>query len=149
MYIPRFGDILTGRISKEEYKEAEIYTEFFSNNDDNVSGKGSYELKMTPLNGRESQERELTALFTKNGLKFGYYGHEGWNPCTSTNEKVVEDTTVVFDSMIPYYYLQSEGYQDKNYSPKPSTETILSQVLDEDESALCQVVKERREEREE
>lgn len=149
VYAPRFGDILTGKISEEEYGEANRYTKFFNNNDSNVSGEGFYELKMTTLKSRENQERELVARFNNDGLEVGYYGHEGWHPCTSTNKRVVGDTTVIFDSMIPYYFLQSERYQDKDYKPEPTKETILSQVLDKDKSALRQVVKERREEQEE
>jgi hypothetical protein len=147
VYAPRFGDILTGRISEEEYEEANRYTKFFNNN--SVSGEGFYELKMTTLESRENQERELVARFNKDGFEVGYYGHEGWHPCTSTDKRVVGDTTVVFDSMIPYYFLQSERYQDKNYEPEPTKETILSQILDKDESFFLQVVEERRETREE
>lgn len=148
VYTPRFDDVLTGYMPEEEFQEGMEYVEFFREQDDSSTGSGTYELPLSVLNTRENQDLKIVCKFTADNIEFGYYGYEGWHPLGSTYSDDINGTEVVVDSMIPYYILENEEYEDDEYTPEPSKETIFSQILEEDHSFIDWIVDDMRESRE-
>ena len=147
VYLPRFGEVLTGVMTEEEFEEAMEYREFFAKNDELSKGEGTYEVQLTPLERQEEQDRNIVARVTEDDLEFGYYGHEGWNPCISSHSRMVDETEVVFDTMIPYYIQKAEEYEEKeeDYSVEPDRDTVFTHVSDRDHAFLKDIIQEERE----
>ena len=125
VYLSTHKGILSGEVSEDIRDRVSEYSRVFSDMDPQGRGEGRFEVKLEPVQESSGSSQPVFIRATAEETMFGHYGYEGWESLYSKYEEESGGTTVVFDSMIPYYAYEDQA---REYTMGPEYEEILDSI---------------------